>query len=256
MKIVAMLLGAKADPNVWRLVQRNTLWDIVDSEQKQDRASKLKICTRILDRRRSSRDRSEYTKEVFAVQQQWKREAVEMLLGTGSSGTPNPTIKYQSALQAAAKGGSEEVLEKLLEAGADVNSVGGFYGSALAAAAANGRKKIVEMLLEAGADINSVGGIYGTPLQAAAANKQKDLVARLLEARADVNIRDGMYGGALVAASWTGKVKMVNMLLEAKADINIQALQAAVDGHRKNLEELLRSRINTKPKDVSDISLA
>jgi len=256
MKIVAMLLGAKADPNVWRLVQRNTLWDIVDSEQKQDRASKLKICTRILDRRRSSRDRSEYTKEVFAVQQQWKREAVEMLLGTGSSGTPNPTIKYQSALQAAAKGGSEEVLEKLLEAGADVNSVGGFYGSALAAAAANGRKKIVEMLLEAGADINSVGGIYGTPLQAAAANKHKDLVARLLEARADVNIRDGMYGGALVAASWTGKVKMVNMLLEAKADINIQALQAAVDGHRKNLEELLRSRINTKPKDVSDISLA
>jgi ankyrin repeat protein len=256
MKIVAMLLGAKADPNVWRLVQRNTLWDIVDSEQKQDRASKLKICTRILDRRRSSRDRSEYTKEVFAVQQQWKREAVEMLLGTGSSGTPNPTIKYQSALQAAAKGGSEEVLEKLLEAGADVNSVGGFYGSALAAAAANGRKKIVEMLLEAGADINSVGGIYGTPLQAAAANKHKDLVARLLEARADVNIRDGMYGGALVAASWTGKVKMVNMLLEAKADINIQALQAAVDGHRKNLEELLRSRINTKPKDVTDISLA
>ena len=59
-------------------------------------------------------------------------------------------------------------MQLLLEHGADVNTVSGFFGTALQAAAAGSHEKIVQLLLEHGANVNTVSGSYGTALQVAA----------------------------------------------------------------------------------------
>ena len=48
-----------------------------------------------------------------------------------------------------------------------MNMVGGLFGSALASASARGQKEVVQILLENGANVNIVGGIYGSALASA-----------------------------------------------------------------------------------------
>ncbi|KAH8880198.1 hypothetical protein GQ53DRAFT_615137, partial [Thozetella sp. PMI_491] len=63
--------------------------------------------------------------------------------------------------------GHLNLVSLFLEAGADVNAQGGYYGNALQAAAHNGNQAIVHQLLEDGADVNAQGGHYGNALEAA-----------------------------------------------------------------------------------------
>ncbi|KAK6080312.1 hypothetical protein SCUP234_05253 [Seiridium cupressi] len=174
------------------------------------------------------------------------KEIVELLLEKGA----DVNIQgggYGTALQAAASGGHKEIVELLLEKGAGVNIQGEYYGTALQAAASKGHKEIVELLLEKGADVNIQGGYYGTALQAAASEANKEMVELLLEKGADVNIHGGGYGTALGAAASGGHKDMVELLLEKGADVNIQggyygtALgAAALKGHKEIVELLLK----------------
>jgi Ankyrin repeats (3 copies) len=103
----------------------------------------------------------------------------------------------------------------LLEAGADVNAQGGYYGNALQAASYGGHDQVVQRLLEAGADVNAQGGYYGNALQAASLGGHDQVVQRLLEAGADVNAQGGEYGHALQAASGEGHDQVVQLLKSA-----------------------------------------
>ena len=58
---------------------------------------------------------------------------------------------YGNTLQAASWGGHNQVMQVLLDKGADVNAQGGYYGNALQAASHRGHEKVVQMLLEKGA---------------------------------------------------------------------------------------------------------
>lgn len=49
---------------------------------------------------------------------------------------------------------------KILDAGADINIQGGYYGNALQTASLVGDEKVVKMLLNAGADVHTQGGEY------------------------------------------------------------------------------------------------
>ncbi|KAF3936273.1 hypothetical protein ABW19_dt0206785 [Dactylella cylindrospora] len=181
-----------------------------------------------------------------------------------------PFLDYVTALGAAVsivdspEDTTEEVVQVLLDAGADVNVNGGPYFNALQTAVAleaivrragiskNRRAAgIVSLLIRAGADVNAQGGYYGTALQAAAAATPRlgdisDIIQMLLDAGADINAQGGHYGNALQAAAASlgigaGDdsanaliVKVIKMMLDAGANINAQggyygnALQAAV----------------------------
>ena len=74
---------------------------------------------------------------------------------------PPRVILYASALQCAAATGRADIAEYLIEVGAHVDLVAGYFGSPLHAACLRGHRVIVELLLRKGAEPNSQGGFHG-----------------------------------------------------------------------------------------------
>ena len=137
----------------------------------------------------------------------------------------NKNRSVSDAFHDACYRGHEEVMECLLDAGADFRQVGsriGWHGYALQAACMSKRLDlgVVRRLLERGADVNAVDGDWDTPLQVASGrNSGKiDLVKLLLEHGAEVNALGGMHGNALQAAYAGDNDDVVQLLLEWGAD--------------------------------------
>ena len=126
-----------------------------------------------------------------------------------------------NALATASHWGRENVVQILLDEGADVNARGGIYGNALQAASRC--RQIVHTLLNHGANINSKGGVYGTALQAASCHGHQTIVQVLLDHGADVNIQAGLFRNALDGASVHGHERIVKTLLDQGATVNAQS---------------------------------
>ncbi|KAF8621256.1 hypothetical protein AX15_007917 [Amanita polypyramis BW_CC] len=150
-----------------------------------------------------------------------------------------------NALQAASWFGHKEIVGLLLERGADVDVQGGTYGNPLHTASYKGHKGIVELLLERGADVNIQGQKYGSALSAASYKGHNDIVKLLLGRGANVNLQGGRYGNALNAALYRGEKQTVELLLERGANVNAQggkhgnALYIAASKPSMDIVELL-----------------
>ncbi|CAL4142703.1 unnamed protein product, partial [Meganyctiphanes norvegica] len=132
----------------------------------------------------------------------------------------------------------------LLNANADVNIADANGKTPLYIASKEGHSTIVEMLLNANADVNTVTdvdfgiGYSKTPLYIASKGGHSTIVEMLLNANADVNtVTDGLqkiyltFSGPLGhlgesgesplnMASYRGHSTIVEMLLNANADVN------------------------------------
>ncbi|KAK3689356.1 ankyrin repeat-containing domain protein [Podospora appendiculata] len=155
----------------------------------------------------------------------------------------------------------------LLDAGANVNSLGGRYGTALQAACceveASGVNRIrhsyrpmpdvpgralkcVETLIDHGADVNTQGGEYGTALQAECYHHAHEIT---LDKQADVNIKGCKYGTALQAVCRKGSIDTAQLLLDHGAEVNTKsgkygtALHAAASCDRRGAD-MLRSLLD------------
>ncbi|KAF8336030.1 ankyrin repeat-containing domain protein [Amanita rubescens] len=171
-------------------------------------------------------------------------EIVELLLDRGADVNAQGGI-YGYALQAASERGRNEIAKLLLDKGAYVNAAGGHYKHALQAASQGGHNEIVKLLLNRGAYVNAKGGHYGDALQAASQGGHHEIVKLLLDKGAYVNVQGGHYGNALQAASQGGHDEIVKLLLDKGADVNAQgghygnALQAASQGGHNDIVKLL-----------------
>ncbi|KAI6747494.1 hypothetical protein HG530_015874 [Fusarium avenaceum] len=172
------------------------------------------------------------------------------------------TLRVDRALQAASGGGHIDVVERLLEAGANVNAAAAEFGyggrTALQAASEGGYIQVIERLLEAGANVHAAAAEHKgrTALQAASEGGYIQVVERLLEAGANVHAAAAEHKGrtALQAASAGGHIQVVKRLLEAGANVNAAAgsgsggrtaLQAAsAGGHILVVERLLEAGAN------------
>ncbi|WP_353280796.1 ankyrin repeat domain-containing protein [Wolbachia endosymbiont (group B) of Cyclophora punctaria] len=96
-------------------------------------------------------------------------------------------------LKIAAKNGYTNIVNVLLEKGADVNERYHSGNTVLHLAAENGHEKTVEFLLAKGANVNEKGYHDMTPLHFAACNGHEKTVEVLIKAGADVNAAD-QYG--------------------------------------------------------------
>jgi hypothetical protein len=123
-------------------------------------------------------------------------EMVQLLLDTGAEDKHFDTY-FGTAVVAAAYAGHVDILDKLLKEGFNPNTKVDYCESPLIAAAMMGETKTVEMLLSYGADVNGTGyNDKTTALIAAAGSERTDtrlgMVRILLEAGAEVNALVGV----------------------------------------------------------------
>ncbi|KAL8986754.1 MAG: hypothetical protein Q9177_003982 [Variospora cf. flavescens] len=136
----------------------------------------------------------------------------------------SPVVYYASALQAAATQGSTPISQTLLDHGAKIFLVAGYYGSALLAACYAGNEMTVEFLLaECNADLNSQGG-YRLQLEATFKLWKCCLKLEHLKCRAAVDAEGGL-----------------DPFKSLTDDRNYNPLHyCAFHGHRTRVEPLLR----------------
>lgn len=135
----------------------------------------------------------------------------------------------------------DRVVQQKLENRAIWDAEGMLHGNALRAALSGGHHQLVEVLLEAGADID---GVF---LPKVCRMGHSQVAQALLNRGADINAQDDTCGPALYEAAAEGDVQMVQLLLEKGADVNaraerdsLSALQvAAARGCNRVIEVLL-----------------
>jgi len=134
-----------------------------------------------------------------------------------------------SLMQAARENPNSDVLQALIENGADIHAVTDHGRTVLMGAISNPNPDILRFLIDKGADANAVGRDGETLLMQAASvhNVNSDVLRILIENGADVNAR-GVTENILVsgtplmrAALFNSNPGILQLLIENGADINI-----------------------------------
>ena len=147
---------------------------------------------------------------------------IQEMLDTGADvNTPAAYDRGRTALQKAAEEGFTHIVTLLLYYGADVNAPAGYFRgiTALQGAALNGNLQITLMLLKAGADINAAPAVQGgrTALEAAAEHGRLDIVSLLLEKDHDIEGMELRCNSAAFYAEEEGHNVIARILREHKA---------------------------------------
>jgi ankyrin repeat protein len=143
-------------------------------------------------------------------------------------------LLYYSALI-----GNHNLIDAMLDRGAEINSEGGLYGTALSATAYRGNFQTVKYLLSRGADVNVQCGHCGNALQAAASQGWFEIVQLLILHGANVNALGGRFYSALCAALYSGEraEHVVKLLLKSGARFTLAehhyaTTQSVASNHR------------------------
>jgi len=187
----------------------------------------------------ATRNRSTGRTALQAAAETGKVELVQILLNYGADVNAPGCSALPFACQSMHTGSPPQVVSTLLAAGADVNGESAGQ-TALQAAIEVGQVEIIQMLLNAGADVNALGCVA---LSLAAETYPRQVVPILLAAGADATTEHG--SAALVSVAEQGEVDLVRLLLAAGADVNYpherSALEAAISQGRDDVAEVLRS---------------
>lgn len=158
-------------------------------------------------------------------------------------------------LTIAADNGHKDLVQFLLDNGAEVNQLGGFggYATAIKGAVFNNHIEIVQLLLDAGADVNlgdNIGrskSIDAQPVLYMVCDTYEkinmDMLKLLLDARANVNAMDNLNETALYKAAENGDIDAVRLLLDYGADVNLgreTPLIAALYDRSKNTHAIVQ----------------
>jgi ankyrin repeat protein len=188
---------------------------------------------------------------LYEAAKEGKKDIVELLLNVGAdvnkANREDATLPLHWAVAYAHA--HKDIVKLLLKAGADINAQSRFGYTALYVAVLNGHKDIIELLLNANADINKAIDNGSTPLHAAVEKGNKNLVKLLLDAGVDVNAQDKRGEAPLSGAAQKNYKDIVELLLARGANINAKD---AWD-HRTPLYFLLRSFMQETPFSLSTI---
>jgi ankyrin repeat protein len=145
-------------------------------------------------------------------------------------------------LQKASHCGHEQIVQLLLDRGADTKCQGGEYGNALQTAAARGHEGTVQILLNEGADPNMKGDLHSNALLAASTSGLHRIVQVLLEAGADANATIDSVSTKKNHADINGKIREICRWFPDPAGIYGTALQAASAGGYDEVVRVLPER--------------
>lgn len=165
--------------------------------------------------------------ELFEVIERGEVERVRALLAAGASPDATQDATWpgwrplHAAIEAMEEGGPLETLVVLLGHGATADGWDARHDATpLLMAVFRGQREAVKLLLDAGADVNVVGGEGDTPLRWAAQVGDIELARVLLDrgAARDIDVGGGVSGmNALGTAARRLDPDMVRLLLEAGA---------------------------------------
>jgi ankyrin repeat protein len=198
--ILALLLSAYAAAGVYE--------DLLMNLKSGDTAGSIALLDRGVDV--NTVDSAGNTLVMLAVREDNKALLEQLLLRRARVNVRNRN--GDTALRLAAFGGKLSFVQRLVEAGAEVN----MYGwSPLSYAAFNGHTKIVDYLLKRGAEIDAVTENGATALMIAVRNGHRELVALLLQRAANPNISNENGETALDWAEKANDAAMIQRLRDA-----------------------------------------
>jgi len=117
-----------------------------------------------------------------------------------------------TALMYASLRGYNDIVELLIQKGADINAHSDYRETALMEASIHGHISIVELLIKNGADVNAKAKFGNTALLHASYWGYKDIVEILLKEGADVNAEDSYGETSLTKASQSNRKELVKLL--------------------------------------------
>ena len=169
---------------------------------------------------------------------------VDALIEAGANANTVTDVSSETPLHAAAAGGHLSVARTLLDNGASV-------GEILYLAASEGNDSMVDTLIKAGANANTVTDVSsGTPLHAAAAGGHLSVARILLENGASVVLETKLGHTPLHIAAAANRLKVVQMLLEHGANPKATAKDGSIPLHKaqaaghSDVMQLLESDVN------------
>ncbi|RDW75694.1 hypothetical protein BP5796_06515 [Coleophoma crateriformis] len=151
----------------------------------------------------------------------------------------------KTALHQATDYWHNDVVQTLLEHGANVNAISDTQDTALHVAMYSKNVSLVELFLEHGADIDAHGTLIGTVLAKAVSSKAYSWAGEFVDRGASVNARGADLTHVLITVINAAESGMIQGLLKAGADPNVRdtsqepALTLAVRTHNLEIVELL-----------------
>jgi len=173
------------------------------------------------------------------------------------------TTRNVTALYIASEQGHRDVVELLLDEGADVNAKSYKNRTPLYGASANGHRDIAQLLLDKGAEVDARSVEGATPLYIASQQGHSEIVRILLNMDADVNAKSEEVAPALSIASEEGHSDIVNMLLDKGANVNAKSagnkgatalITASQNGHEAIVQALLAKGANVDESTVHRVT--
>ena len=179
--------------------------------------------------------------ETLAVAVKYGKVAeISEAIGTGIDQTNRDAL-----LNLASRYGQVEVMELLLESGANVESKDKLGRTAVLSAVQSRNAKAVSVLLAMGADVTARDAQQGTALQRAAGSfGNKAMVEDLIKAGADVNAADKNGQTPLMWAARWGDSERVQALVDAGAKVDLRDSKgmSALDYARNRRDEDLTQK--------------
>ena len=129
-----------------------------------------------------------------------------------------------TALMLATIEGHTEIVDILIEAGADLNIQEEHGDTALMKAIYKKNIDIAEMLIDSGADLNIQNVYRDAPLIYAIKTENTDIAKLLIDAKADLNIQDFFGNSALIKAIQKENIIIAQMLIENGACMWMQKI--------------------------------
>ncbi|KAI9644976.1 hypothetical protein NHQ30_007011 [Ciborinia camelliae] len=182
-------------------------------------------------------------------------ELVDLLLQFGADLTTRD-VNLDTPLHLAASRDHYSTLQMLLDEEVDIEAKNKDGWSALWAAAHGGHVKSVELLAKKGAKINSRSNDQCTALHAAARRGDKQMAELLLRNGADIEARDNQFMTALHYACEHGHQNVVDYLFHKGANLEVPGnnsmsplLCASASGQLQVVQFLSKRKVNPRSTD-------